>query len=120
MNASKSVLNAVNKSFETMPFSLRALGDERTSKMGITELVSHKLVTPYPVFNERSGAHVAHFKTTVLLMPSGTAKTVTGLPLPPYFTSEKTLDEENAQLLRGVEEAEAKRKAKAAKKKKKK
>ena len=120
MKASKEVINAVNKAHETMPFSLRTLGDERTAKMGITECVNHKLVTPYPVFNERAGAYVAHFKTTVLLMPSGTTKKVTGLGCPEYFVSEKALDDENAALLREVEEAEAKRKAKAAKKKKKK
>lgn len=120
MKASKEVLNAINKVHETMPFSLRTLCDERTAKMGITECVNHKLVTAYPVFNERADAYVAHFKTTVLLMPSGTTKKVTGLGCPEYFVSEKALDDENAALLKEVEDAEAKRKAKAAKKKKKK
>ena len=119
MKASKEVLNTINKSHETMPFSLRSIGDERSAKMGINEIVNHKLVTPYPVFNERSGVHVAHFKTTVLLMPSGTTKKVTGVGLPEYFTSEKTLDEENTKLLEEIEAAEAKKAAKKKKKKKK-
>mmetsp|Transcript_18272 Transcript_18272/g.33958 ORF Transcript_18272/g.33958 Transcript_18272/m.33958 type:complete len:413 (+) Transcript_18272:38-1276(+) len=119
MKASKYVLNQIQKDFPTMPFSLRMVPDERQAKMGVTECVSHNLLSAYPVFNERDGAYVAHFKTTVLVMSSGTKK-VTGQGLDGYYVSEKGLDEENEALLKEVREAEEKKKAKAAAKKKKK
>ncbi|GMH53326.1 hypothetical protein TrLO_g12196 [Triparma laevis f. longispina] len=119
MKASKYVLNQITADFPTMPFSLRMVEDERQAKMGVTELVTHNLLSAYPVFNERDGAFVAHFKTTVLVMTSGSKK-VTGEELPGYYVTEKILDEENQALLDEVKAAEEKKKAKAAAKKKKK
>ncbi|GMI38299.1 hypothetical protein TeGR_g9301 [Tetraparma gracilis] len=123
INSSKQLLNESNAKAGTMAFTLRSMDEERTAKAGIGECVTHNLFTPYPVFMERSGVHVAHFKTTLLLLPGGNKK-ATGLPLPDYFVSEKTLGEENAAIL--AEEAEkaakaaAKKAAKKAKKNKKK
>ena len=111
MKASKYVLNQIQADFPTMPFSLRMVSDERQAKMGVTECVSHNLLSAYPVFNERDGAYVAHFKTTVLVMSSGTKK-VTGQELDGYYVSEKGLDEENEALLKEGREAEEKKKAK--------
>ena len=120
MKASRYVLTEVDKKFPTLPFTLRHFDDERQAKMGITECVSHGLLAPYPSLHEKVGSKVAHFKCTVLLLPSGTAK-VTGLPLPSYFKTEKEPDEETAQVLKEIAEKEAKKaKKKAAKKKKKK
>ena len=58
------------------------------ARMGLPEVNRHQLLHLYPVLAERDGITVAHFKATVLLLPSGPSK-VTGLPLPPTFTSEK-------------------------------
>merc|ERR1712127_1013287 len=119
----------MGKKFPTLPFTLAhfscadGTGDdsnERAARMGVTECVSHNLLTPYPVLHEQKEAKVAHFKCTVLLLPSGTSR-VTGLDLPEYFTTEKQPDEETQQLLTELKAAAAKKaKKKAAKKKKKK
>ena len=119
MKASRYVLSEVDKKFPTLPFTLRHFEDERQAKMGITECVNHGLLMPYPSLIEKNDSKVAHFKCTVLLLPSGTNK-VTGLPLPAYFKSEKEPDEETAEILKAIAEKEAKKaKKKAAKKKKK-
>eukprot|EP00543_Licmophora_paradoxa_P000408 CAMPEP_0202443590 /NCGR_PEP_ID=MMETSP1360-20130828/2806_1 /ASSEMBLY_ACC=CAM_ASM_000848 /TAXON_ID=515479 /ORGANISM="Licmophora paradoxa, Strain CCMP2313" /LENGTH=400 /DNA_ID=CAMNT_0049059317 /DNA_START=92 /DNA_END=1294 /DNA_ORIENTATION=+ len=120
MKASRYVLSDVDKKFPTLPFTLRHFEDEKQAKMGITECVNHALVTPYPSLHEKSG-EVAHFKCTVLLLPSGTAR-VTGLSLPEYLKIEgKEPDEETQAVLKELAEVAAKKaKKKASKKKKKK
>ena len=76
------------------------------------------LLTPYASLHERSGT-VAHFKCTVLLLPTGTSR-ATGLDLPSYFKTSKTPDEETAKVLKTIESEEAKKAARKAKKSKKK
>jgi len=120
MKASRFVLTEVDKTFPTLPFTLRHFNDERQARMGITECVSHGLLTPYPVLQEKHDMSVAHFKCTVLLLPSGTVK-VTGLSLPSYFKTEKNPDDETAKILGELADIAAKKaKRKASKKKKKK
>lgn len=120
MKASRFVLSEVDKKFPTLPFTLRHFDDERQAKMGITECVAHGLTTPYPSLHEKPGSNIAHFKCTVLLLPSGTSK-VTGLELPDYFKTEKKPDEETSKILDELAiKAAKKAKKKAAKKKKKK
>lgn len=117
--ASRQLLAQVDAKFPTLPFSMRHVDDARKARLGLPECQKHGLLIPYPVLMEHSGV-VAHFKCTVLLLPSGTAR-VTGLDMPSYFTSEKQLDEETAALVKRLEEEAAKKAArKAAKKKKKK
>jgi len=118
MKASRAVLSEVDKKFPTLPFTLRHFEDERQARMGITENVAHALLIPYPSLLERSGK-VAHFKCTVLLLPSGTVR-VTGLDLPEYFKSSKEPDEETAKVLADIAEVAAKKAKKKANKKKKK
>jgi curved DNA binding protein len=115
VNASRKVLAEVDKKFPTLPFTLRHLSDLRSAKLGINECIAHGLLTPYPSLHDYSGK-VAHFKCTVLLLPSGTAR-VTGLKLPSYFTSDKQPDEETQKILTEISEAEAKKAAKKANKK---
>uniref|UniRef100_A0A7S2R3P6 Peptidase M24 domain-containing protein n=1 Tax=Eucampia antarctica TaxID=49252 RepID=A0A7S2R3P6_9STRA len=118
MKSSRYVLSEVDKKFPTLPFSLTHFDDERQAKMGITECVAHGLLMPYPTLHERSDAKVAHFKSTVLLLPSGTSR-VTGIDLPDYFTTDKTPDADTAAVLETIALAAAKKaKKKAAKKKK--
>lgn len=120
MKNSRYVLSEVDKKFPTLPFTLAHFDDERSAKMGVTECVSHGLFTPYPVLHEQKDAMVAHFKCTVLLLPSGTSR-VTGLDMPGYYKTEKKPDEETQKLLQELADIAAKKaKKKAAKKKKKK
>lgn len=120
MKNSRYLLSEVDKKFPTLPFTLAHFEDERAAKMGVTECVGHGLLTPYPVLHEQKEAKVAHFKCTVLLLPSGTLR-VTGLDMPGYFKTDKKPDEETEKLLAELEEVAAKKaKKKAAKKKKKK
>lgn len=119
VQASRQVLAEVDKKFPTLPFSMRYMSDVRKARLGIQECVAHGLLTPYPSLHEHSGT-VAHFKCTVLLLPSGTAR-VTGLSMPEYFSTNKEADEETAKVLKELEEEAARKAArKAAKKKKKK
>jgi curved DNA binding protein len=119
VKASRALLAEVDKKFPTMPFTLRHLDDIPKARLGLTECVSHGLLAPYPALHDHSGI-VAHFKCTVLLLPSGTTR-VTGLELPPYFTTEKSPDEVSAGVLQRLkEDAEKKAARKAAKKNKKK
>jgi len=120
MKASRYVLTEVDRKYPTLPFTLRHFDDERQAKMGITECVNHGLLMPYPSLIEKNDAKVAHFKCTVLLLPSGTNK-VTGLPMPAYFKTEKEPDEETAKIIKEITEREEKKaRKKAAKKAKKK
>lgn len=120
MKNSRYLLSEVDKKYPTLPFTLASFDDERAAKMGVTECVSHGLLTPYPVLHEQKDAKVAHFKCTVLLLPSGTSR-VTGLDMPEYFKTEKKPDEDTQKLLDELAEIAAKKaKKKAAKKKKKK
>jgi len=120
MKNSRYLLSEVDKKFPTLPFTLAHFEDERAAKMGVTECVGHGLLTPYPVLHEQKNAKVAHFKCTVLLLPSGTVR-VTGLDMPGYFKTDMKPDETTEKLLAELEEVAAKKaKKKAAKKKKKK
>jgi len=115
VKASRQVLAEVDKKYPTMPFTMRDLSDVRAAKLGINECVAHGLLTPYPSLHDYSGK-VAHFKCTVLLLPSGTSR-VTGLKLPEYFTTDVQADEETQKILAEIAEAEAKKAAKKAAKK---
>ena len=116
VKASRQVLAEVDKKYPTLPFTMRHLSDLRSAKLGINECIHHGLLTPYPSLHDYSGK-VAHFKCTVLLLPSGTSR-VTGLKLPSYFTTNKQADEETQKILTQIAEAEAKKAAKKAAKKK--
>jgi len=122
MKSSRNLLSEVDRKYPTLPFTTRNFSDERTAKMGVTECVSHGLLIPYPSLHEKPGTNVAHFKCTVLLLPSGTAR-ISGLELPDYFKTDKTPDEESAKvlaILKEEEEKRAKKKASKSKRKKKK
>jgi len=114
MKASRYVFNEVNKRFPTLPFTIRAL-DEKQGRMGVVECVKHDLLHSYPVLAEKEGELVAHFKYTVLLLPSGTVK-VTGVPLnTEMYESDKVVSDE----VKAILALSAKNKKKKKKKKKK-
>lgn len=105
------------RKFEYFPFSLRQFDDERTARVGITECRNHGLVEPYPVVCEKEGDQVAHFKFTVLVLPSGTSR-ITGLELPANIENSAfdSLPEDIRAVL-AIEEGNKKKKKKAAAKK---
>jgi len=114
MKAARYVFNEINSRFPTLPFTLRAL-DENKGRLGITELVNHDLVSPYPVLYEKQGEFVAQFKFTVLILPSATDR-LTSHPLP-HVTSEFKLEdpELSALLLTGTKRAKKNKKKKTKK-----
>jgi len=114
MKAARYVFSEINKKFPTFPFTIRALEDKR-GRLGLTELLEHSLLQPYPVLFEKAGEFVAHFKFTVLLLP-GSINRLTVFPSLPFVSSEYKIedDEVNRILAMGL-----KRKKKNKKKKKK-
>jgi len=119
MKSSRNLLSEVDRKYPTLPFTTRNFTDERTAKMGVTECVTHGLLIPYPSLHEKPAAHVAHFKCTVLLLPSGTSR-ISGLELPDYFKTDKTPDETSIEVLKQLKEEEEKKAKKKANKRKKK
>jgi curved DNA binding protein len=114
LKAGRYVMSEVNRKFPVMPFTLRALEDAKQAKLGVNECVKNGLLLPYQIVHEPAGAEVAHFKFTVLLMPSGNLK-ITGLPLPEGITSEKTLPEDIAKVLATSSKKKKNKKKKAKK-----
>ncbi|KAE8955652.1 hypothetical protein PR003_g32924, partial [Phytophthora rubi] len=99
MKASRYVFKEINSKFPTLPFTIRAFEDESQARMGVVECVKHDLLQAYPILEGRPGDKVAHFKVTVLLLPSGTTK-ITGLAFPAdRVHSDKTVDDETAKIL---------------------
>lgn len=95
---SRTVFGEINKKFPTMPFTVRALSDPKTMKLGLVECLNHGLLHPYPVLYERNGQLVAQVKGTVLLMPSGSDK-ITVAPQQTIQSEKKVEDAEILELL---------------------
>jgi len=95
----RQFLSEVGKRFPTLPFSLSSF-DETVSRVGASECNRHELLHAYPVLHEKSGAFVAQFKYTVLLLPGGT-KRITGLPFVqgPVLKTEKKVENEEIKAL---------------------
>ncbi|CAM9244193.1 unnamed protein product [Sphacelaria rigidula] len=114
MKASRYLYNEVNQRFPSMPFSLRALDDEKQARLGVVECASHELLTSYPVMFAHRGDTVAHFKCTVLLLASGTSK-ITGIEfIPASFSSDKSVDAETQTILDTVSRRKKNKKKKKA------
>jgi len=119
MKASRYVFNEVNTKFPTLPFSIRVL-DEKQGRMGVVECLKHELLTPYPVLYEKPGDVVAHFKFTVLILPSGPAQVTLnkGFFDEANIKSEKKLEDEGLlAILKEKSDKAAKAAAKKAAKK---
>lgn len=76
----RQFLRETTARFPSLPFTARAIEDEKLCRVGISECTRHGLLQAYPVMTERQGEHVAQFKFTLMLLPGG-GKKVTGLPL---------------------------------------
>ncbi|KAI8811284.1 peptidase M24, structural domain-containing protein [Cladochytrium replicatum] len=117
LQASRKVFSEVNSKFGTMAFSLRQLDDEKKARMGIVELSTHGLVTPYNVLYEKDDAFVAHFMYTALLLPNGPLKITSypALDLDVVKSEKSVQDEKIKDLLRApVRANKNKKKAKKA------
>lgn len=100
MQASRKFASEMKKSFGVMPFNLRAMSDEKTAKLGVSECAKHDVVNSFKILWEKKGEFVAQFKMLVMVMPNGTVRgTTTGFS-PDAVTSEvKFEDEEILALL---------------------
>jgi len=114
MKASRMLLSQIEEKHPSLPFTLRDFEDSR-ARLGMTELMKHEMVHPYPVLFEKEGELVAHVKYTVLLMPNGTVKT-TGVGSPPLAT-DKVLEDEDIKALLATSIGKKKKKKKKKKNK---
>jgi len=55
MKTSRAFLSEVQNTFGAMPFTLRALEDEKRAKLGVVECAKHNLITPFHVLYEKEG-----------------------------------------------------------------
>lgn len=118
MKASRQFFSEVEKKFSTMPFTIRALEEEKKAKMGVVECVKHGLVEPFNVLWERDGEFVAQFKYTLLLMPNGPMRITSGPMDPDAYQSEFSVEDEEVKnlLAQSASRKTAKKKKKKAEK----
>lgn len=96
--AARSVFTEIQRRFPTTPFCIRSLsGKAGEIRLGLTECLSHGLLTPYPVLHEKRDALVAQIKSTVLLMPNGTDRIIKSLL--PEVSSDKSVQDEDIRAL---------------------
>ncbi|EEH52880.1 uncharacterized protein MICPUCDRAFT_52887 [Micromonas pusilla CCMP1545] len=110
MQASRAVFSEISKKFPTMPFTMRAMGDVRGAKLGLSECMKHELLHEYPVLYEKPGDAVAHVKCTVLVMQNGNDRVTTFAPQ--VTKSEKELMDEDLKALIAEPLKKKKKKAK--------
>uniref|UniRef100_A0A8D2PSF2 Peptidase M24 domain-containing protein n=1 Tax=Zosterops lateralis melanops TaxID=1220523 RepID=A0A8D2PSF2_ZOSLA len=96
MKTSRAFFSEVERRFDTMPFTLRALEDEKKARMGVVECAKHELLQPFNVLYEKEGEFVAQFKFTVLLMPNGPMRITSGPFEPELYKSD--LDVQDGEL----------------------
>lgn len=94
MESAREVSREIDAKFQTFPFGVRNL-DTKKARLGLSEMVKHGMVAPYPVLFEKDGEAVAQFKVT-LLVTSKKIERITGLPMqkgpaPAPFTDETLL-----------------------------
>jgi curved DNA binding protein len=111
MKASRATFSEINKKFPTMPFTIRALEEPMKARLGLTEMLGHGMVLPYPVLYERDGATVARVAMTVLVLPSQTLP-ITSLEAPPAKSGKVVQDQAVKDLLAIEIGGKKKRKAK--------
>jgi len=101
MKASRETLSKVQADHGHMTFSLRSFENETRTRLGLKECITHEVVTQYPVMVEKLGEHVAQFKYTVLVLPSGILKITSGLEFDKeaYITEKSIEDKEIIDLL---------------------
>jgi len=78
---SRAFFAEANKRFPSLPFSLRAFGDVIGAKVGVRECVDHELLHEFPVLIEKDGDFIAHFKSTIAVLPRSTVVLAGALPV---------------------------------------
>jgi curved DNA binding protein len=116
MKASRALFSEINRKFPALPFTMRAIEDQRSAKLGLVECLNHELLHEYPVLWEKPGEMVAQFKSTVLLTSNGSDQ-LSSFPLQTLETDKKVENEEIKTLMT---QSIKKAKRKGGKKKKKK
>lgn len=114
--AARKVFSEVNTRFPALPFTLRWIEDKH-ARFGMTELVNHGLVHPYPVLYEKEGEFIAQFKFTALVGPDGATR-ITQHPLP-YVQSQYAVEDPELKGLLQQTTQKKKKKKKTGKKAKK-
>lgn len=113
LKASRTVCSEIDKKFPTMPFTIRAIGDDpKRSRLGMTEMVTHEMVTSYPVLFEKEGEYVARVCMTVLVLPQHTLP-ITAIPEPYAKSSHEVSDQSIKDLLAISIERKKKKKSKS-------
>lgn len=98
MKASRALYAEVSERFPTMPFSIRTL-DQRNTKLGMQENLTHGLLSPFPVMYEREEHIVAQFKFTAVVQERQTTRLVSH-PLPYVHSTYEVIDPELLELLK--------------------
>ncbi|KAG0053571.1 Proliferation-associated protein 2G4 [Gryganskiella cystojenkinii] len=92
LKAARAAFNEISTTFGVFPFTIRAL--DKRHRLGVTEVASHNLLTPYPVYYTRSSDKVAQFKMTILISANGVTRITPSLPLP-YVHSAYSVPEDS-------------------------
>lgn len=78
MESAREVQKEIDAKFQTFPFAVRNI-ETKKARLGLSEMLKHNVVVPYPVLYERDGEAVAQFKVTLLITPKKIER-ITGLP----------------------------------------
>lgn len=94
MESARELQREIDTKFQTFPFGVRNL-ETKKARLGLSEMVKHGVVAPYPVLYEKDGETVAQFKVT-LLVTAKKIERITGIPMqkapaPAPFTDEALL-----------------------------
>jgi len=106
--ASRFLYSEINRRSPSLPFSLRAVDEDKRGRLGIGEIVTHGLLQPFPVLTEKAGELVAQFKFTALLTGTGT-HCITPLTAP-FAKSELSITDPELTKLLQTSAAPAKKK----------
>jgi len=80
MKSSRSFFAEMGKRFPTLPFAIRSFNDTTAAKVGVKECLDHDLLLPYPILKEKDGEVVAHFGSTVVVLPRSTGVLAGAIP----------------------------------------
>ena len=72
LKASRFLYSEITRRFPALPFSLRALDEDRRGRLGIVEVAKNDLARGFPVLVEKPGELVAHVQFTAIITASGT------------------------------------------------
>lgn len=86
MATSRKIYSEIQKKAGAFPFNLRALEDEKRARMGVSECVTHGLLTPFEVlYDTDKGALTAQVFFTVAISSKGAIRLT---PAPSWYSAE--------------------------------